>query len=203
MKRMLTLGLVVAAAAVAVPARADEPPPHVPSAPEPPPEPGIVVGQLAAGVATPVALIFLGAVGGPGPLVVLLLSTPLAVGGVVCGIGRASDYYTGGCGASILGAFLGALTVIPAAVIADRLHWNDGGGEVFADSRQLLLMATAWFIVQPVAATFAWHLGKSPLSGMALQPALAARPTLFPAERSNVSGRARGEVTVPLLSIAF
>jgi hypothetical protein len=152
---------------------------------------------VVAGVGVTVAPVLLPALmssDGGNLLVLVLIGTPAAVGGTVCSLGRLSKHYDGQCGHAMLGAYLGALTIIPIAIWA-----NSNSAQSGDDVTPLLAVGVAWFIVQPVAATFAWHLGKR---WRPAPPALSRRDGFL---RLPERGRTRapGEVTVPLLSLSF
>jgi hypothetical protein len=180
---------VVAAAALgavlsAGTARADD---------EEPAELGLGAGQMLAGMGAAVVPVLLTTAGSQQIAPVAVLLTPAAVGGTVCAIGSMSRYYDSGCGYAMLGAYLGAMTIIPVGI------WAYHETNRSADPSPLPLLATvaSWLVVQPAASVFAWQLGKRPKE---LPQARAPRFALSPAR-----GLARlpGEVTAPLLSFSF
>jgi len=198
----------------------DDPPPHEPRPPLPaprarylpqppgpartPPQPefesGLAVQQaLVAGV-MPIAAVAV-AVNGrtlSGAAVPLVVA-PLASGTLVCLIGNSSEHYQAPCEAPVIGAVLGALTTVPLWYLGTTVHVEDD-----VNLAPLLLGALGWFIIQPVATVTAWHLLRSPRSvpgATPLPPAVLHRA--LPPERPRGLSLAPGELTLPLVSLAF
>jgi hypothetical protein len=177
--------------------------PEVP--PETPSEPGLAVGQFAAGAGAALggaALVVLSSAGSNGTLTLpVLLGTPALVGLAVCEVGELSAHYDGSCGPAVGGAVVGAVTVIPLALLGMSLdhHQNDDGYYGFGGAFAGALVG--WVVVQPLAATVTWRLFKRPrrrpsLSALPAAPRLAAVP-------ARGSDRAAGQVTVSLLATRF
>jgi hypothetical protein len=155
---------------------------------------GVTVGGVALAGATeidsPAALAF-------------LLATPFGVGAAVCGVGKWSSHNDGSCAAAIGGAYLGALSVIPLAVLGYQLDVRSGGSDEFDGLGGLLLGAAAgWLVMQPLLSTVAWHTTKRPRA----QPvAIVPRPSrlLVPPGPTRGRQRAPGQLTMTLFSAGF
>ena len=123
------LGLILSLSMLARSARADDPKVRVAPPPLATPtevEVLVVGGQylLGAGIAFGSLVAAFGTA--PAGLGFALLA-PAVVGGVVCWIGGKSRTYDGGCTGPIAGAYLGALTVIPGALLG---AWLSDTGEM-------------------------------------------------------------------------
>jgi hypothetical protein len=167
-------------------------------------EPGVAAGQLAGGTGVAVAgvaLIALGNVAGTGALTMpVVMGIPALVGLTVCHIGGSSSYYDAPCGPVIGGAFVGALSVVPLALIGLQLDRSEND-EGFSGTAGLAVGAlVGWVIVQPLAATVAWRLFRHPR-----RTAIAAAPrtAAVPPGRLRASERAPGQLTLPLFSTGF
>jgi hypothetical protein len=134
-----------------------------------------------------------------------LLISPLVAGTAACLIGNASARYHGSCVPPLLLGALGALSTIPLIYLGEQA--NDPNSDV--NLAPIFLGAIGWFVLQPMGAVFGWHAYRRllPQSEWRLSP-----PTPPPApsfegllspERPRGLARLPGEVTVPLLSLAF
>lgn len=151
------------------PAAAPQPlaPSDDPPAPDPPPEIGRTIFQVATGALVAFAgagAALSGANDDEALTFGALLLTPAAVGGLVgvVGNGGASE---SSFGWTILGAYAGAATVVPIGwVMNRRTAALDGhrGGSGFAEDDLVLALLVGWLVIQPLAATAAWHLWKRP-----------------------------------------
>jgi hypothetical protein len=142
-----------------------------------------------AGMGTAFAGLFVASLDG-----VLLIPVPLVVGLAVCGVGKLSDYYESRCAPAIVGAYLGALSVVPLAVLGMSLD-HKSTADVEGLGGLLVGALVGWVVVQPLAATAAARLFSPPKTRFR-----TALPAAFPATRLV---RAPGEVTVSLLSLSF
>jgi hypothetical protein len=172
-------------------------------------------GQLLAGAAASLGTLFLVGVvssAGGGAGLLLGVAAPAVTGGVVCWIGGQSAGYDQGCGMPILGAYLGALTIIPAAFLGASLT-DSGEMDMSAFLGGAAGIGLAWLFMQPLVSTVFWHVWKEPrfpaafppapagatpspasAAGAALPP-LARRPPLPAFTRSQ---RLAGEMIIPL-----
>jgi hypothetical protein len=165
-------------------------------------------GQFLGGGATALASLFVmgfaGAVAGNAALFVALVA-PAGVGGAVCSVGSKSPRYDQGCGVPILGAYLGALSIIPGFLLG--AHLGDSGemdmSGAFAGIAGAML---AWIVVQPLVSTVFWHIWKEPRSPVASAPALLPAPAP-PGLRAELPRprlqRLAGQLTVPLYQTSF
>jgi hypothetical protein len=166
-------------------------------------------GQYLAGAGLSLAslILIVGASEAGALALIPALAGPLAVGATACWIGGKSGRYDLGCGLPIVGAYLGALTFIPAALLGG--HLNDTGDLDMSNVIGGLAGAMlAWIFVQPLVSTAFWHVWKQPREAAS---AAAWRPALsHPRLREGRPGPARprvqriaGELTVPLLQTSF
>ena len=171
-----------------------------------PTEVGRAVGQLFAGGAVAFLSMYAIVLAGPANVAVAAVA-PVAVGSMVCWIGSNSTYYDGGCLAPILGAYVGAFTVIPAALLGASLVDPDRQDQAgfWAGLAGAVL---AWVIVQPLASTISWRIWKKPRAASA--PRVTLVPPLSSPRRSSLIApeqarrqRAPGERTVPLFALSF
>lgn len=134
--------------------------------------------------------------------------TPLVVGGVVCAVSKLSDRYQGPCWPALVGAYLGAATLIPLGYLGAAID-NSGEpsqGDVHLPVFSFILPAVAWFVYQPGAAVAGWLLfaheraGRPVLNPPPLPP--PPRPAFAP-ERPRGLALAPGERSLPLLSVGF
>jgi hypothetical protein len=143
---------------------------------------------------------------------VTLLPVPLVTGYIVCGLGRTSHQYGGGCGAPILGAYLGSLSGVPLAYLLCKSRQNQSGsgdealgciggvffGIVFGES-----------IGGTIGSVIGWQLAKQPRAAgerLTVPPAPApARADDWPELRLRpaLSAPPRTSVSIPLLAFAF
>jgi hypothetical protein len=89
----------------------------------------------------------------------LLLAAPLVAGGVVCGIGHASQAYDGSCGSAISGAYVGTLLAVPLALIfaaGDQNNQNDWIPMWVAGA------ALGFVLGPPIGAIVGWNLSREP-----------------------------------------
>jgi hypothetical protein len=196
----VTAGTAAAAPSNPAPASATEPPP----AADPPLE--FEAGRTAAQFA-------LGAVAAGAPLIgiqddasalVVMAATPALVGGVSCLIGRAGQH-DGSCGATILGAYLGAAMIVPLGYIgylSDRPQVGGPGGELYYGNA-ILGVALGWFLVQPLGATLGWHWSRSPRQPVTagLPPRITSRLLHPPRRRDPLA--LRPPSLAPLVSLRF
>ena len=203
MRKLMATLLLVAVMVVSRGASAAEPAPEQ--------DPGgdalVGTGQVLAAMGVSLGgLMFAGAVDfGSSSSLVVLLATPAAVGGTVCGVGKWSKYNQGSCGASIGGAYLGMLSVVPLSVIGYQLAVREsGGGDWEGLGGVLLGFAAGWLVVQPVVTTVVWHATKRPRhQTVALLPPPSRPRTLAPPVLSRGRSRAPGQLTLTLLSARF
>jgi hypothetical protein len=209
------VSVVVVVLGVAGSAAAAEPSPRAATAyrlhlaPPPddlPSEPGLALGQFAAGAGTAfggLAVMALGGSATSGALTLpLALGTPALVGLAVCHVGGLSTTYDGSCAPAIGGAVVGALSAIPLALLGFGLdhHQNDEGFSGLGGALGGALIG--WVIVQPLAATLAWRLFKHPRRYVSA--ALPAAPRLpVAASRPREHASAPGQLTASLVSTAF
>jgi hypothetical protein len=190
---LLSLVLTVGSADALPPLPADNPPPHQPltraDVQSPPPhEYGLAAGQFLAGMGAALGGVFLA------PLhPALLAGVPLLVGYTVCQVGKMSDYYESHCGPAILGAYLGALTILPLAWLGMSLdHSTDG--EIDGLGGILIGALVGWAVVQPLSATLAARMFKAP------KPVYR---TMAPVGLPRMPPPVRGQVTISILSLAW
>jgi hypothetical protein len=87
----------------------------------------------------------------------LLLVAPALQGLAVCGIGRLSQHYDGGCVWPVAGAYLGALALFPL------VFTDDSWGSPFTDPLALAAGAGLGIVLgAPVGATWAWNAARQP-----------------------------------------
>jgi hypothetical protein len=152
-----------------------------------------------------------GAYGGSIPLTMvggaLFLSAPALAGLAVCGLGRTSATFTGGCGWTIGGGYLGLLLIFPLAAVM-------GEESRFTDETVLspLVMLAGYGMGAALGATIAWHVSKrarpdgfvpQPITRAAPPPAAIApwtEPLVRPGARN---AAAAPQLAVPLLAFAF
>ena len=190
-------------------------PPQPPAPSEDPParEPPMEIGRTIFQGVTGVVVAFAGAGAAlagsstdQASTFALLLLTPAAVGGLVGLIGNGGAHESP-YGWTILGAYVGAATVVPIAWVMSRpTAVLDGNGGAFAEDDILLALAVGWLVIQPLAATAAWHLWKQPKAHLRarLPPpwASAARPGRDPTIHSR-SSTPSGAFVLPLFGAAF
>ena len=181
-----------------------------------PPETGLAVSQVFIGsfatFGAGVLLALVGAGANSAPVALVGVGAAPAVGSlVVCGMGRTSKHYQGGCGPTIVGGYLGAiLLAIPmgyvgAATLAPSI--SDGGTDRAVGA--VLGAALGVVVGTGIGATLAWHVSKharerpaplalgaplAPPAALAAWSELGARPA---------AARAPVAVGVPLLSLRF
>ncbi len=186
------------------PATERDPFPIRPATAEPGPEIGLGAGQLLLGSMTMALTLFpIGAMavtGSEAGAVGALLFAPIAGGFVVCGIGGTSRYYDGSCGGPLLGAYLGALTSIPFALIGCSLAPSRGDLNGCGEGAVLGFLS-GYLVGTAIGATVAWHLGKRPRAPRARHALQVPPPALAPSRSSTPT--ADLHVTVPLLAFAF
>jgi hypothetical protein len=162
---------------------------------------GILVSLVAAGTnSSPVALVG-------------LLGTPAVGSLVVCGIGKTSKQYDGGCGPPILGGYLGAIALgIAMGYVGEAEFASSGGsdGDNTGEVVGIVLGAALGVLVgTAVGATIAWHVSKHPREdsvALAFGPPPPPPAALGPwadLEARPSAARAPAAVGVPLLSLRF
>lgn len=200
-KRIMTVALLALMLASARGARAD--------ARQGPGEGSLAVQQALASLGTSFGgLLLTGATAEVPPVAAgSALMTPYGVGMAVCGLGKRSRQYEGSCGAAIGGAYLGALSTLPLAIIGHRLAVGGGSDEHFEGLFGAFAgMAVGWLVVQPLLANVMWHASKRPRLEAAVPVSLVPRARLRAPEsasRSQMRGRAPGQMTLTLLSAGF
>jgi len=176
-----------------------------------PPEPGRIVGELAAGIAAAnVGLILTGVTSVAGPLALgVFAATPTLTGGIVCAVGGSSDWYQGSCGMAIGGAYLGSLALIPGAIIGLQLDHSTGE---LAGLAGLVIGAYVGYVVgSTVGAVVGWNASRipkaRPLGHAARGDLLALSPTPPWTEplrrRGGPDAGAPPTLSLPLLSFRF
>ena len=168
---------------------------------EPPKEPGRVAAELALGLGIAGAgtgLLF-ALDGAGGVLGLVVLATPVATGVGVCVVGSNSDLFDGSCGASIGGALLGALLVLPGALL----------GTVFApqgiDEQPYGLLvggAVGFGLGSAAGAVVGWNLSRRP-KGSAPPPTAHIADWREPPRARGPEPGARAGLLLPLLSFRF
>jgi hypothetical protein len=160
-------------------------------------------GQLLSGAALSLATLLtsFGAATAAGPAGVAVgLVAPAVVGATVCWLGGKSPGYDGGCGAPVLGAYLGAVTFLPVGLLAARLSDN---GEL--DMSEIVsgvgAAALAWVFVQPLVSTVFWHVWKQPRVTSTTRLALPRIDRSDPGRTRRQ--RAPGEQTISLFAAPF
>jgi hypothetical protein len=139
----------------------------------------------------------------------LFAAVPVGVGAIVCTVGGTSDSYDGSCGSAIGGAYLGALALIPGALIGLSLDHSSGelGGLV-----GLAIGAGVGYIVgTTVGAVVGWNLSRvpkaRPLARAPRSDLLALSPSASWTEplrrRGDSEAGAPPTVSVPVLSLRF
>lgn len=183
---------------------------------EVPPEIGIGAGQLLIGTATATAVLAIPffADGTPAETIAFLalLPGPAAVGGMVCTLGQTSKHYRGNCLPVIGGAYLGALTAIPLAMLGGAAGGRsfdngDEGGRNYT-SGSAIGFIIGYAVGSAVGATIAWHHYKeenSTWSWLAAPPPPNGAAERWPELRWRpVPGaRTATAMAVPLLSFTF
>lgn len=204
-------------------------PPPVVAHPAPPP-PDASLGEVARGagqiVLGTVSMALLGAAaigagegGGAAAAVVVILAGPLAGGLIVCGIGRTSAYYEGGwgCGSTLAGAYIGALTAIPLALIIaencepDPAYAGYEGRAFECLGPALVGAAIGYTFGTAVGATIGWHVGKKPRAATGGPGPAAPAPVVptlgqeWPELQRRPSGPAPrvARLSLPLLAFSF
>jgi hypothetical protein len=179
---------------------------------EGPPEPGRVLGELAAGfLTTDLGLVAVGVAAPAGPLALALFAAvPLGVGAIVCTVGSASDSYEGSCGSAIGGAYLGTLAVIPGALIGLSLDHNSSGE--LGGLVGLVIGAAVGYIVGTTAgAVIGWNLSRVPKARPLARAPRTDLLALSPSASWTEPLRRRGDsdagtpptVSAPVLSLRF
>jgi hypothetical protein len=144
---------------------------------------------------------------------VTLAPVPLVTGTIVCGLGRLSHQYGGGCGAPILGAYLGSLSGAPLAYLLCKSRQNQPGsgdealgciGGVFIG------IVLGESIGGTIGSVIGWQLAKKPRAGGERLPGPPPPPAPSHAEdwpelrlRPASSTPPGTSVSVPLLAFAF
>jgi hypothetical protein len=168
-------------------------------------ERSLLLGQLGAAVAIPVATIALAASTGDASIgLVVAAASPLALGAAVCAIGNASDFYRGSCVATITGAAIGAFITVPLVILTA----NEKGGDAKTGNYSAALIAggVGWLVIQPALAMVFYH-GFRRLRSAPPEPRRPLSPPSL--DRRLPAGPARGfsllpgQVTVPMLSLSF
>jgi hypothetical protein len=89
----------------------------------------------------------------------LLFATPLVAGITVCGIGQASDAYDGSCGAAIGGAYAGALTALPLALLFS-IGDHSGNSEDAWIPMWAVGAALGLILGPPIGAVIGWNASR-------------------------------------------
>ena len=139
-----------------------------------------------------------------------LAAGPLAAAEVVCGLGRSSPWYDGGCAPTIFGGYLGALVLaIPMGYVgAATFAPNDPDGGRDSEVGAVLGAAFGIVVGTAVGATIGWHASKhrrgSPAKAAPLDaPAPPAESTTSAELRVRSLAPAGFAISVPLLSLRF
>ena len=120
--------------------------------------------------------------------VLALSSGPALVGRMVCGIGRASTRYEGGCGWAMGGAYLGLVMIWPLAKLTE--YHLPGADEAFVPGWALL---AGYAGGAALGATVAWNLSKRAKPGFV---------SIEPITRAGPPPEARAAWTDPLVRVA-
>jgi hypothetical protein len=207
----------LALALLARPAAAAPTPPR--TAPTPADYEALVgTGQILAGAGVSLGTLLVSVAASSGGEVVgalALLAGPALTGSVVCWVGGKSARYDQGCGIPILGAYLGALTIIPAGMLGAHLA-DSGEMDMSGFFGSVAGIVLAWIIMQPVVSTVFWHIWKDPrpatsepprlrsaLAGGGLGPPLLGLRPPPPGLTRPRASRLPGELTIPLLRTTF
>lgn len=170
-------------------------------------EAGRTAGQFLLGVVTAAAGSWLAiSTRHGGTVVVVLALTPAAVGGATCAAGL-EGRHDGSCAATILGAYLGAATLVPLAYLGHRSEPPpppDGARDLYYGNA-IVGAAIGWLLMQPLGATLGWHFSRSPRQLVTVGPPL---PSVLPLQAMSPERRrrpfARGpRPLVPVLSLRF
>lgn len=195
--REVTVAAALALAATAGRVRADERMPVVAEeAPSPPPEDsgGRMLGGFALGLAATGAGVLIATGWGVTSLSwVVGAGVPAGAGFTVCGVMSGSPHYEGTCSWAVLGAYIGAATALPLALLGAILTNNGEHGGllgVFVGAGIGIGIGT------PLGALVMWNLTKTRRAPPAVS---LARPSL--AARDLVSGRLR--LLVPVAAFTF
>lgn len=131
---------------------------------------------------------------------------------MICGLGRTSPDYEGGCGATVLGGYLGAvLLALPmaylgAAEFSPKAVDKDGSDTSVGAGYGAVL---GFVVGTVVGATVAWHLSKRPrvrapeLTLGAPPPPPAALAAWSELRARPIAARAPAAIGLPLLSLRF
>ena len=210
MRSVVVLGACFVLAITAGTAAAAPVNPAPPSATEPPPaadpplefEAGRTAAQFALGVVAAGAPLI--GIQDEGTAVVVVAATPALVGGLTCIIGRGGQH-DGSCGATVLGAYLGAAMIVPFGYLghlSDRRELGGPSGEQIYGNA-ILGVAIGWFLVQPLGATLGWHWSRSPRYPVSagLPPRITPRLSHPPRRRDPQA--LRPATLAPLVSLRF
>jgi hypothetical protein len=158
----------------------------------------ILVGEAAAIAAPAVLVVALGAAKADTvpTVATIALGTPLAVGGVVCAIGKHSAVYEGSCLAPIGGAMVASLATVGLVALAERRR--DPDSDVGLGPAMLLF--AGWLIAEPALAIAGWRVFRTVRPAPAPDPRTALA---VPDQPRRGLVRLSGERTVTLLSFAF
>ena len=130
--------------------------------------------------------------------------------GVVCGLGRSSTWYEGGCAPTILGGYLGALVLaIPMGYLGGvTFAPNDPDGGSNWEVGAILGAALGVVVGTAIGATIGWHTAKhrrgGPAAAIPLKaPVPPADSTTYAELRIRSLAPAGLAFSVPLLSLRF
>jgi hypothetical protein len=149
--------------------------------------------QTVGALALPVLGVVVAAQAGGDVVAPIILATPLAVGGAICGFGALSRTHESSCVSTMLATVGGAVLTLPLlymGIALDLESLGDSGGGGFPAT--LILGGLGWFVVQPVAGLATWHGNKR------------LRPAVLPPPRPSARGvRVPGQMTAPLVAFSF
>jgi hypothetical protein len=161
--------------------------------------------QFAAGALVALGGTVVGFQLGSGVGLASLALTPAAVGAAVCGVGALSKESESSCVGTITAAYLGALSAIPLGYLGFHLDYGHGHGEYLDGLGGFVIGAgIGLFVLQPLAATLAWRLMRTPRRPvLALAPPAASRSSLALRGYERRSAPVPGQVTVTALAVPF
>jgi hypothetical protein len=197
------MALLVLSSGIALRARADQPtaagtvPPVAltapPTAQAPAFETSVGALQTVGALALPVFGVVIAAQVGDDMVAPIILATPLAVGGAICGFGSLSRTHESSCAYTILATVGGAVLTLPLlfmGIAIDLDSLGDSGGSGIPAT--LILGGLGWFVVQPVAGLATWHANKR------------LRPEVLPPPRPSARApRIPGQMTATVVAFSF
>jgi hypothetical protein len=172
---------------------------------EAPPEVGLAALQLLSGsLGMGVVMLPFISLNTPLAIEAILVLAPAAGGGIVCGVGSLSPYYSGRCGAPMLGAYIGSALAMAVVYGVSRSQPNS-----FDSTRGEAVLWGGYIVATTAGATIGWHFWSKPRAmrnARVTGPALATRRADEWPELGRVpmtSSPHPMRLSVPLLAFAF